>query len=326
MVITECISSLNAPTLEELGAVAGALGTTEVLIEKDWHVVQVLALIAGIKFNGVTTVFSGGTSLSKAHNIIRRFSEDIDFRCAQHETAGMSGGQLKKIRRIYFEHIIASLGRAGYRVIDRKVRDSYKSFILDIEYPSIVAQKADAGLRPDIQLEMSFHPISLAAIVKPISSFVGQNRQAAPEAPAISCTDPVETGADKLAALVWRLTSAHLEKRADVYKPELMRHVHDLAALETRLMEREADFLSLAAQRIQSDMERGDLEDVGGVAQVITTFLAAIEVRDFLPKDYQTFVDNYVFAPEGERIKYPEARDAVIRLSRRVLASIEYRK
>ena len=314
---------MNAPTPEELGAVAGALGTTEFLIEKDWHVVQVLALITHIEFDGVTTVFSGGTSLSKAHNAIRRFSEDIDFRCTLRVSPETSANQRRVLRRAYFNHVKSSLDQGGYRVIDEHVRDEYRSFQLAIEYPTIIVRSADEVLRPHIQLEISFHPPVLPAVEQTISSFVGQGRRAAAEIPVINCTDLVETGADKFSALVWRLTSAHLGKRADAYKPELMRHVHDLAAIETELMERKVEFLRLAIQSIQSDLQRGDLEDVGDIVQIVTIFMTAIEARDPLPDDYNAFIGNYVFAPQAQRITYLEARDAVIRLSKIVIASYD---
>jgi len=170
---------LNAPTPEELGAVAGALGTTEFLIEKDWHVVQVLALITHIEFDDVTTVFSGGTSLSKAHNAIRRFSEDIDFRCTLRVSPETSANQRRVLRRAYFNHVKSSLDQGGYRVIDEHVRDEYRSFQLAIEYPTIIVRSADEVLRPHIQLEMSFHPPVLPAVEQSIFSFTGQGHRVA---------------------------------------------------------------------------------------------------------------------------------------------------
>ena len=47
-------------------------------VEKDWWVVQVLAVIFEISV-GKHLVFKGGTSLSKAWNLISRFSEDVDL-------------------------------------------------------------------------------------------------------------------------------------------------------------------------------------------------------------------------------------------------------
>ncbi len=58
------------------------------MIEKDWHVVRALAALAPIELDHKTRlVFCGGTSLSRGWGLIRRSSEDIDFRvsCDQAE-------------------------------------------------------------------------------------------------------------------------------------------------------------------------------------------------------------------------------------------------
>lgn len=50
----------------------------EVYVEKDYWVTLVLQKIYGDEI-GKSVVFKGGTALSKCHNIIERFSEDIDL-------------------------------------------------------------------------------------------------------------------------------------------------------------------------------------------------------------------------------------------------------
>jgi hypothetical protein len=44
--------------------IAGALGTRPGLIEKDWHVVRALGLLATLEHQDIRPVFSGGTSLA----------------------------------------------------------------------------------------------------------------------------------------------------------------------------------------------------------------------------------------------------------------------
>ncbi len=75
---------------ELIGLIAADLGAEEGLIEKDFHVVRALAVIATLDQQGATPVFSGGTSLSKGYGLIRRFSEDIDFKVAQPKAASRS--------------------------------------------------------------------------------------------------------------------------------------------------------------------------------------------------------------------------------------------
>ena len=61
-----------------LGA-ARRLGTPEQNIEKDFWVCWTLdALFNGLPEGHPRLLFKGGTSLSKAYNLISRFSEDID--------------------------------------------------------------------------------------------------------------------------------------------------------------------------------------------------------------------------------------------------------
>ena len=59
-------------------AIGNDIGIPASAVEKDWWVVQALALIQELE-SAPHIVFKGGTSLSKAWNIIERFSEDIDL-------------------------------------------------------------------------------------------------------------------------------------------------------------------------------------------------------------------------------------------------------
>ncbi len=79
--------------------IAGALGTRPGLIEKDWHVVHALAVIVAVEHAGAAPAFSGGTSLSKGWGLLKRFSEDIDFKVAMPVSA--SGMQDRQQRSAY---------------------------------------------------------------------------------------------------------------------------------------------------------------------------------------------------------------------------------
>jgi predicted nucleotidyltransferase component of viral defense system len=60
-----------------LVTVGEATGAGAAIVEKDYWVTEALRLIAASFGAGV--VFKGGTSLSKAWDLIQRFSEDIDL-------------------------------------------------------------------------------------------------------------------------------------------------------------------------------------------------------------------------------------------------------
>ena len=59
--------------------VARATGILMAQVEKDFWVTEVLRGVARCSADtGVSAVFKGGTSLSKAFGLIQRFSEDVD--------------------------------------------------------------------------------------------------------------------------------------------------------------------------------------------------------------------------------------------------------
>ena len=58
--------------------ISDSTGMATFAVEKDWWVVQVLSAVFDMEI-GKSLVFKGGTSLSKAWELIERFSEDIDL-------------------------------------------------------------------------------------------------------------------------------------------------------------------------------------------------------------------------------------------------------
>ena len=65
------------------------------VIEKDFLVTEVLQKLAGISIAEMDIVFCGGTCLSKAHSLIERMSEDLDFKVRLFEEVSRSA----RIRR-----------------------------------------------------------------------------------------------------------------------------------------------------------------------------------------------------------------------------------
>ena len=87
-----------------VSSVSQSLGLPEVYIEKDYWVTRSLKQLSESDISN-DIVFKGGTSLSKAHNLIHRFSEDIDL-------AAIAGGLGDARRKILLKDIeaVASKG------------------------------------------------------------------------------------------------------------------------------------------------------------------------------------------------------------------------
>jgi len=64
--------------IDIINKIAITTGLPNEAIEKDWWVTMMLSALFSCECAG-NIVFKGGTSLSKAWNLIERFSEDIDI-------------------------------------------------------------------------------------------------------------------------------------------------------------------------------------------------------------------------------------------------------
>ena len=68
------MSVMNArPDKDLFIEVAALKGMKESFVEKDWLVTHVIRTIKRINQEGFEVVFSGGTALSKAHNLLSGF-------------------------------------------------------------------------------------------------------------------------------------------------------------------------------------------------------------------------------------------------------------
>ncbi|SDG71995.1 nucleotidyl transferase AbiEii/AbiGii toxin family protein [Pelagibacterium luteolum] len=100
--MADAFLSLSAADRREvLGVAADRSGRPTHLLEKDAWVVWALAALYGSPL-GEHLVFKGGTSLSKAYGVIRRFSEDVDLtydiRALAPDLVGDNGEALPKTR------------------------------------------------------------------------------------------------------------------------------------------------------------------------------------------------------------------------------------
>lgn len=295
------------PNKEHFAEAAAELAIAPAMVEKDWYMTQVLAFISNLSLSGHKIVFSGGTSLSKAQGLIKRFSEDIDFKVVTEEEAP------DRAKRSKFKNsVIDILEGAGFAV-DRTsltARDNNRFFSFNVDYNSHFAPIA--GFRPHIQLEFSVSRPKLPLTENAVVSFITQLKKDAPEVGKISCVDPVEIAADKLSALVWRIP-----KLIPGEKPEdrsLVRHMHDLAMLENSV-KRNTQFPALVMAALQQDNERNKEISVLAPKEKFRLLLDTLTNKEEKYRvEYDTFVKSVSYATEGVVPNYDTAVNAVKRL------------
>lgn len=285
----------------------------ESFVEKDWLVTQVISTIQRINQDGFEIVFSGGTALSKAHNLLFRFSEDVDFRV-------LCAPELRTRKNLSaFKHAVLDALRAdGFAIDDAhvKARDENRFFAIDLEYET--AFPREDALRPHIQIEMTARDIQLPHLVLPVSSFLNELAKQPPEVMAIGCIDPVESAADKLSAIAWRIPD---RVRGDQYDdPSIVRHIHDLAMLKGRALAH-TGFTALVAKSMQEDDSRAkndaSLEGMA-MSDKLEKMLAVLAADAAYPEEYRRFVEDVSYAKSGQIPDFASAVGAVRELVKAV--------
>lgn len=275
--------------------VALELGIDPAFVEKDWYVVQVIREIVNTDLFGAQLIFTGGTALSKAHHLIQRFSEDIDFRLILPQKPPLSRSGRRKLLSEIRDRVRETITMLfPPDVVKWKSRDENHFFSFDIEYPSVV--DSSATLRPHLQIEFTESTLSLPPLLRPVSSLITELTKTNPEIPAVACIDPVENAVDKMSALVWRVPDRVRQPEDD--DPDLARHIHDLAALQPHAIAH-TDFKYLTIGMIRQDDHRCDRIAGLPMEQKFQILMDILTTDTEYATEYTRFVQGMSYAAGG---------------------------
>lgn len=171
-------------------------GINQVAIEKDWWVTATLKALFQTDCHEAL-IFKGGTSLSKAFNIIERFSEDIDLAIGHsffgiNKTSKNQRDKLRKKARVYIHKTLSSqldarlknMGVTGYRIENiTQVQDKNGEWIaidsdkdptvILLHYTSIV-EDTISYIPPRIKIEISCLSMDEPTEERQIHSLIGE--------------------------------------------------------------------------------------------------------------------------------------------------------
>lgn len=304
------------PSAEIIQDAAAETGIPDAFIEKDWYAIQVLSVIATHNYEGYQPVFSGGTCLSKGHGLIQRFSEDIDFKISTPNPVARAD------KRRYREAMIELInGVAGLEVDGASIQsqDASNTFSFNVQYPQ--TQDSHTALRPHLKIEMSFRAPRLPTEHKPLRSFISILADSEADT-HIACVSPIETGADKFSALLWRVLAKDRSQPEGSAKnePEMIRHLHDLCALESVISDSN-DFLDLIQVSYEADKRRGGLAGEHALPDAAQLAFEALSQDKLYEAEYERFVDSMSYANEEDRINFQQALKALTRIMQGVVKS-----
>lgn len=122
------------------------LEVSEDIVEKDYYVTLILKKLSSIEY---PIVFKGGTSLSKAFQVIDRFSENIDITFTEH----LGEARRKKLKYNILKPIADELGLV-IRNFDSIESDKNLNHY-DFYYESVVGDRVINAIPPYVKLETS---------------------------------------------------------------------------------------------------------------------------------------------------------------------------
>jgi hypothetical protein len=154
-----------------LTLVGGRLQVNPALVEKDYWVTEALRVVANHFFDGA--VFKGGTSLSKAWKLIKRFSEDVDL-LVRSDIEGLdSGGGRERFMKSIRDAVSEIDGLAFSSKGSRSERGVSRTAVYSYEPAAPVL----AGLDAEIILEMGMrggaHPTQVKEVASILSDEIG---------------------------------------------------------------------------------------------------------------------------------------------------------
>ena len=266
-------------------------GLAPEIIEKDYYITLILRKLSEM-FDFV--VFKGGTSLSKCHKVIDRFSEDIDITIDN----SLSQGQKKKLKYGIVE-IAEEFGMKISNIDDIRSRRDYNCY--RIEYDSVLKSTSGA-VNPMVIMETSFTEVSFPTVTLAVGSYIGKLLQEeAPEMLTEYSLNPFEIkvqGLDRtLIDKVFAVCDYYLSGRVKKHS----RHIYDIYKLSP-LVRQDDDFKKLI-QEVRDVRSKASI-CLSAQPDVNVTELLYKIIRDEVYKeDYNTLTVRLL----KEKVDYNEA-------------------
>lgn len=293
--------SNKLPDRQQLEDAAIEIGVDASFIEKDWHATRVLAAIVGSATEHIYPVFCGGTCLSKAHGLIKRFSEDLDFRAQFVNGTKASQGNRKRFRNAIVETV---QGIEGIQYEEKSLKKAGNHFKFALGYENLF--DIPGGLRRELRVEFSFtqarNPTSNIPVISLFDEIAGVDRSNGVQ---VNCISAIETASDKLSALVWRALKRDRDSTGDDLT--MIRHLYDLSALLTPIRADAETFVRIATESFDADMHVGSRKLEMTLAGACARAIERLEVDELYEKEYETFVTNMSYGDSTTQHRFAQA-------------------
>lgn len=265
------------------------------IIEKDYYVTLVLSELVKRVPN---LLFKGGTSLSKCHKIIDRFSEDIDITL---DSEHQSQGNRRNLKYTIME-ICDSLGLNLINESEIRSRRDYNCY--EIDY---CASHNVSGLNPRLLVETVFIVKAFPDEVKKASSMVYDYLKATGNDEAITQygLEPFDIRVQTLGRTLIDKVFAVCDYMLDNKTERQSRHIYDLSRLLT-LVTLDDDLKSLVKE-VREDRKNGSKCYSAQDGISVPRLLQQVIDTEVYKKDYEDVTEKLLSKP----VIYEEAIKAL---------------
>lgn len=281
---------------EAIMSAATALEQPVPIVEKDYYVTMILKLLAE---RAPECVFKGGTSLSKCHHAIDRFSEDIDITFSEN----LSQGQRKRLKNEIILSISEDLGVPISDWEDTRSRRDYNRYTFSyIPLTGYPAENLSAG----VMLETALGSIAFPTEQKQVDSLVYQflmkeNAEVVGEYGLHPFIMTVQTLDRTLIDKVFALCDYYLEGKIKRHS----RHIYDIYMLMPKVIMDEAFFRLI--EEVRAHRAEMTICPSAQPGVNISSLLKEILDKGIYRQDYDTITNYFQKHP----LPYDEAITAI---------------
>lgn len=297
------------------------LGLEETVIEKDYYVTQVIHALSNIENENFRLIFCGGTCLAKAHRLVQRMSEDVDFKVQLKTSEKFSKSRLKKELKQFRLLIRSRLLLPNLLVTNDFCRSEGRYQQITLQYSR--SFPINSTLRPDIKVEFTLTNILLSTDKLEVKTIIEDTIKEVNlfTPPTTRCISIDETAIEKWVGLTRRLMA--IERGCEDDDKTLIRHVYDLNAINQNF-KINPNFIELAKIIVTDDgkqFRNQHPEYAMNPGDEIKQSLAILKNKPIWKERYEEFIETMVYDSRNI-LPYDEAINTLEGISLDVINSL----
>ncbi|PIT76685.1 nucleotidyl transferase AbiEii/AbiGii toxin family protein [Limnohabitans sp. JirII-31] len=272
------LSAERQELIDALVAEADIGGVTASLLEKDEHLTAGLQAVFNLNFEYASLVFCGGTSLSKAHGLIERMSEDADIKIVlSQDTTNWSQNQLRRYLGDEVRGpVIKALEAIGLVEDETSRRSLNSNRYIHSQWIYQRAYEGIAALRPNLQLELTARAPVRATETASIGTLADKLAGRAEAMFSVPVVSVAETLAEKVLSFLRRFAQHRSGQMQQDWDTALVRHIYDVHCIASRKSEALDDSVAAFVALTAGDVDEFGYQDATFAADpkaILTTAL-----------------------------------------------------